>query len=45
MIHVWFLNHCAHGVLWRAVSELIVSVFFPDGLEVKVGTLQQWLQE
>lgn len=37
MIHIWFLYHGAHGVLDRAIGELIVSVLVPDGLEVEIG--------
>lgn len=39
VVHVWFLYHCTHGVLNRAVGELVVGVLLPDLFEVEVGSL------
>lgn len=45
MVHVWFLNHRGHGLIDRPVAKLIVSVFIPDSLEVKVRPPEMLLQE
>ena len=45
MIHVWLLNHSAHGVLHRAIRELIVGVLIPDGFKVEVRAAEFGFEE
>jgi hypothetical protein len=38
VVNVRFLDHGTHGVFYRTIGKLVVGVFIPDGLEVKVGS-------
>lgn len=45
MIHVWLLDHRAHGVLDRSILKFIVRVLLPNLLQVKIGTVHPFLQK
>ena len=36
MINVWLLYHSTHGMLNRSIGKFVVSMLFPDVLEIKV---------
>lgn len=45
MVHIWFLNHCGHGLFDRSNFEFVVCVFGPDFLQVEVWPVQVTLEE
>lgn len=45
VVHIWLVDHSGHGVSDGASLELIRGVLFPNGLEIKVGTVHVALQK
>lgn len=45
MVHIWFLNHCGHGLFDRSNVEFVVCVFGPDFLQVEVWPVEVTLEE
>lgn len=45
MVHVWLINHGAHGMLNRAVRELIICMLIPDSLKIEIRPANKRLEK
>lgn len=45
MIYVWLLDHSTHCVFHGPIRKLIISMLFPDSLQVEIWSAHLLLQE
>ena len=45
MVHIRLRNHRRHRLLHRPLTKFIQTVLIPHSLQIKVRTVQKWLEE